>query len=247
MLKQYRGLDKKGKTFITSGPPTDPGDGASQPVWLKEETIRLQSTAAEQRVGVGDLNACFPHVRRRSSTHKFSEEESLIVSRLDSGAKSPHCLFVVSRFITFTLHYRRNPSRCAPNTVRDVELASTLLTHWHLEIFSGNAGSGSIIFKKLDVLLFFHYYCAALETFIVIAAMTRDTWEADASAVYEMETEEGHLRWLRELISARVKTERKRALGLFFFITLKTRATLSNNKRANTTNTLICFAGALLS
>lgn len=54
MLKQYRGLDKKGKTFITTGPPTDPGDGASQPVWLKKETIRLQSTAAEQRVGVGD-------------------------------------------------------------------------------------------------------------------------------------------------------------------------------------------------
>lgn len=87
----------------------------------------------------------------------------------------------------------------------------------------------------------------ALETFIVIAAMTRDTWEADASAVYEMETEEGHLRWLRELISPCVKAKWNQVHGFFSFITLKTRATLSNNKRVNTTNTLICFAGALLS
>lgn len=58
----------------------------------------------------------------------------------------------------------------------------------------------------------------ALETFIVIAAMTCDTWEADASAVYEIETEEeGHLRWLRELISPRVTTERNRVAGLCFF------------------------------
>lgn len=57
----------------------------------------------------------------------------------------------------------------------------------------------------------------ALETFIVIAAMTCDTWEADASAVYEIETEEGgHLRWLRELISPFVTTERNRVQGFFF-------------------------------
>ncbi|KAM8761877.1 uncharacterized protein AB9X84_006777 isoform 1-T1 [Acanthopagrus schlegelii] len=43
---QYRGLHKKEKTFITIGPPTDQGDGASQPVWLRKETIRLQSTTA---------------------------------------------------------------------------------------------------------------------------------------------------------------------------------------------------------
>lgn len=67
------------------------------------------------------------------------------------------------------------------------------------------------------MLLFFHYYCAALETFIVIAAMTCDTWEADASAVYEIETEEGHLRWLREPILPCVMTELNQVKGFFFY------------------------------
>lgn len=49
--------------------------------------------------------------------------------------------------------------------------------------------------------------------------MTRDTWEADASAVYEMETEEGHLWWLRELISPRVGTENQvQGFSLFYHL-----------------------------
>lgn len=51
--------------------------------------------------------------------------------------------------------------------------------------------------------------------------MTRDTWEADASAVYEIETEEGHLRWLRELISACVKTEWNQVQGFLVFYHLE--------------------------
>lgn len=57
----------------------------------------------------------------------------------------------------------------------------------------------------------------APETFIAIAAVTRDTWEADASAVYEMETEEGHRWWPRELVSPRVRTEQKPSAGNFCF------------------------------
>lgn len=139
---------------------------------------------------------CFTHVRSCSSAHKFSEEEPLIVSRLDSGI-NPRVAFLLCH-VSSLLYVIIDaiPGFCAGNAVRKSEVASALLTHWHLEIFSGGAGSRSVFFKKPDVLLFFHYYRAALETFIVIAAMTHDTWEADSSAVYEMETEEGHLWWL---------------------------------------------------
>lgn len=57
----------------------------------------------------------------------------------------------------------------------------------------------------------------ALETFIVIAAMTCDTWERDASVVYEIEMEKGHPRWRGKLILLRVKKRRGPSAKLFFY------------------------------
>lgn len=57
----------------------------------------------------------------------------------------------------------------------------------------------------------------ALETFIVIAAMTCDTWERDASVVYEIEMEKGHPRWRGKLILLRVKKRRGPSAELFFY------------------------------
>lgn len=80
----------------------------------------------------------------------------------------------------------------------------------------------------------------ALETFIVIAAMTCDTWEADASAVYEIETEEGHLRWLRELISPCVKSQWNQVQG-FFFYHLENTSDSFKQQAGKYLNALICL------
>lgn len=74
--------------------------------------------------------------------------------------------------------------------------------------------------------------------------MTCDTWEADASAVYEIETaEEGHLRWLRELISPCFKTERNQVQGffLFFFYHLENTSDSFKQQAGKYLNALICL------
>lgn len=77
--------------------------------------------------------------------------------------------------------------------------------------------------------------------------MTCDTWEADASAVYEIETEEeGHLRWLRELISPCVKTEQNQVQG-FFFLSPWKHERLIQTTSGQIPKRFDLFAGALLS
>lgn len=86
----------------------------------------------------------------------------------------------------------------------------------------------------------------ALETFIVIAAMTCDTWERDASVVYEIEMEKGHPRWRGELILLRVKKRRGPSAELSFYRRENTTNDSFKQKASKIVKHFDLFCGALL-
>lgn len=158
---------------------------ASQFGWRR----RRSDCRARQREHLVGTTACvFLDMRNCLFIWTFSPRRAINSFNIrESTTQIPRSLHHVM-FHTFIFHYLFNPNLCTLTWASSVNMCKQA-ADWYLEIFRGRGRS--IIHTYIHImihyllkqvlLLFFHYYCMALVTFVVIAAMTCDTWERDAS------------------------------------------------------------------